>query len=47
MRWRNYDGFLADNQSVDGDYLVWEFGPLEHGERVNVNVTVPIVTADG
>lgn len=47
VRWRNYDGFLADNQSVDGDYLVWEFGPLEHGERVNVNVTVPIVTADG
>ena len=47
VRWRNYDGFLADNTGTDGDYLTWEFGPLGHGERVNVNVTVPIVTADG
>ena len=45
VRWRNYDGFLADNHSVDGDYLVWEFGPLAHGERATVNVTVPITTA--
>ena len=45
VRWRNYDGFLADNHSVDGDYLVWEFGPLGHGERATVNVTVPITTA--
>ena len=45
VRWRNYDGFLAENHSVDGDYLVWEFGPLAHGERATVNVTVPITTA--
>lgn len=47
VRWRNYDGFLADNTGTDGDYLTWQFGPLGHGERVSVNVTVPIVTADG
>ena len=45
VRWRNYDGFSADNQSVEGDYLVWQFGPLDHGEQVTVHVTVPVITA--
>ena len=45
VRWRNYDGFAADNHSVEGDYLVWQFGPLEHGEQVTVHVTVPVTTA--
>ena len=45
VRWRNYAGFEADNQSVEGDYLVWQFGPLDHGEQVTVNVKVPVTTA--
>ncbi len=26
VRWRNYDGFVADNTGIDGDYLTWDFG---------------------
>ena len=45
VRWRNYDGFEADNQTVEGDYLVWQFGPLGHGEKATVNVKVPVTTS--
>lgn len=36
VRWHNYDGFVADNTGVDGDYLTWDFGamgprPAGHG----------------
>lgn len=42
IRWRNSDGFVADNTGVDGDYLVWDFGPLTHGQAAKVHVTVPV-----
>lgn len=45
IRWRNGEGFLADNTSVDGDYLVWDFGSLSHGQAAKVHVTVPITYA--
>lgn len=45
VRWRNYEGFVADNHTVEGEYLVWQFGPLDHGEQVTVNVQVPVTTA--
>ena len=45
VRWRSYEGFLADNTDVDGDYLVWEFGSLGHGQMMNVHVTVPVTSA--
>jgi len=46
IRWKNGDGFIADNTGVDGDYLLWEFGPLAHGERAVAHVTVPVTLAD-
>ena len=45
IRWRNYEGFVADNTAVDGDYLTWDFGPLAHGQRATARVTVPVTTA--
>lgn len=45
VRWRNYDGFVADNTGVDGDYLTWDFGALKHGQAANVHVTVPVTNA--
>ena len=42
IRWRNGEGFVADNTGVDGDYLVWDFGPLTHGQAAKVHVTVPV-----
>ena len=47
IRWRNADGFIADNTGVDGDYLVWDFGPLTHGQAAKVHVTVPITYSEG
>lgn len=47
IRWRNGDGFVADNTSVDGDYLVWDFGALTHGQAAKVHVTVPITYSEG
>ncbi|MGN0983240.1 MAG: hypothetical protein ACI4OI_00240, partial [Gemmiger sp.] len=41
VRWRNGDGFVADNTGEADGYLVWEFGPLGHGETGTVHVTVP------
>lgn len=41
IRWRNGEGFVADNTSVEGDYLVWDFGALTHGQAARVHVTVP------
>ena len=47
IRWRNGDGFIADNTGVDGDYLVWDFGALTHGQAAKVHVTVPITYSEG
>lgn len=45
VRWRNYDGFVADNTGIDGEYLTWDFGALKHGQAANVHVTVPVTNA--
>lgn len=45
VRWRNGEGFFGDNTGVDGDYLVWDFGPLTHGQAAKVHVTVPVTNA--
>ena len=45
VRWRNYDGFVADNNGIDGDYLTWDFGALRHGQQAMVHVTVPVTNA--
>ena len=42
IRWRNGEGFLADNTRVEGDYLVWDFGALSHGQAARAHVTVPV-----
>ena len=42
VRWHNYDGFVADNTGVDGDYLTWDFGAMGHGQQAMVHVTVPV-----
>ena len=42
LRWRAPEFVAADNNAgQDGDYLVWQFGPLDHGESAEVNLTVP------
>lgn len=46
IRWKNADGFVADNTGVDGDYLIWDFGPLTHGQAAKVHVTVPITYSE-
>ena len=45
VRWHNYDGFVADNTGVDGDYLTWDFGAMGHGQQAMVHVTVPVTNA--
>ncbi|MDD4849786.1 MAG: hypothetical protein PHO10_03700 [Gemmiger sp.] len=45
IRWKNYEGFVADNTATDGEYLTWDFGPLAHGEAGTARVTVPVTTA--
>lgn len=45
VRWRNGEGFFADNTGVDGDYLTWDFGPMTHGQAAKVHVTVPVQNA--
>ena len=45
IRWVALDGIQADNDSQDGNYLVWNFGPLDHGESATVHVSVPAQTA--
>lgn len=45
VRWRGYDGFVADNTGTDGDYLTWDFGAMKHGQQAIVHVTVPVTTA--
>ncbi len=47
IRWKNAEGFVADNTGVDGDYLTWDFGPLTHGQAAKVHVTVPITYSGG
>lgn len=46
IRWKNSEGFVADNTGVDGDYLIWDFGPLTHGQAAKVHVTVPITYSE-
>ena len=45
IRWVALNGIQADNDSQDGNYLVWNFGPLDHGESATVHVSVPAQTA--
>ena len=45
VRWRSGDGFVADNSSEEDGYLIWEFGPMGHGQSANIHVTVPVTTA--
>ena len=46
VRWRSGDGFVADNTSEEDGYLIWDFGPMGHGQSANIHVTVPVTTAD-
>ena len=46
VRWRSGDGFVADNGSEENGYLIWDFGPMGHGQSADVHVTVPVTTAD-
>ena len=46
VRWRGGDGFVADNSSEEDGYLIWEFGPMGHGQSADVHVTVPVTTAE-
>ena len=45
VRWRSGDGFVADNTSEEDGYLIWDFGPMGHGQSANIHVTVPVTTA--
>lgn len=45
VRWRSGDGFVADNSSEEDGYLIWDFGPMGHGQSANIHVTVPVTTA--
>lgn len=47
VRWKTGDGFVADNTGTEGEYLTWQFGPLEHGQAATVQVTVPASFAAG
>ena len=44
VRWRSGDGFVADNSSEEDGYLIWDFGPMGHGQSANIHVTVPVTT---
>lgn len=44
IRWRGVD-LVGDNTGTDGDYLVWDFGPLGHGQAGEAQVTVPAPSA--
>ena len=46
VRWRDGDGFVADNSSEEDGYLIWDFGPMGHGQSANIHVTVPVTTAE-
>ena len=46
VRWCSGDGFVADNSSEEDGYLIWEFGPMGHGQSANIHVTVPVTTAE-
>ncbi|MBD9140415.1 MAG: hypothetical protein EGQ75_09295 [Clostridiales bacterium] len=46
VRWRSGDGFVADNTSEEDGYLIWDFGPMGHGQSANIHVTVPVTTAE-
>ena len=46
VRWRSGDGFVADNTSEEDGYLIWDFGPMGHGQSTTIHVTVPVTTAE-
>lgn len=46
VRWKNGEGFVADNTGEEDGYLTWEFGPLSHGQAATVRVTVPAQTTE-
>lgn len=46
VRWRSGDGFVADNTSEEDGYLIWDFGPMGHGQSANIHVTVPVTTVE-
>lgn len=46
VRWRSGDGFVADNTSEEDGYLIWDFGPMGHGQSANIHVTVPVTTTE-
>ena len=37
---------MADNTSEEDGYLIWDFGPMGHGQSANIHVTVPVTTAE-
>ena len=45
VRWRSGDGFVADNSDEEDGYLIWDFGPMGHGQSADVHVTVPVTAA--
>ena len=46
LRWRRGDVFVADNSSEEDGYLIWDFGPMGHGQSATIHVTVPVTTAE-
>ena len=46
VRWRSGDGFVADNSSEEDGYLIWDFGPMGHGQSAVIHVTVPVTAAN-
>lgn len=45
IRWKAADGMTADTETVEDGYYVWDFGPLDHGEKATVRVHVPAAEA--
>lgn len=45
IRWKAADGMTADTETTEDGYYVWDFGPLDHGEKATVRVHVPAAEA--
>lgn len=41
IRWKATDGMTADTETLQDGYYVWNFGPMDHGEKATVRVQVP------
>lgn len=46
IRWKSADGMTADTDTLEDGYYVWDFGPMDHGEKATVRVQVPAALAD-